>query len=102
MSTVTLRYLEEKLNRETPALRWSCEPVSTTNLVNGTSLPEEILVRAVKEGIPVKGSAFYLSGECLLRWGVDRSAAVICNEMTPAMAAPPQRSGADWDRLAEF
>jgi hypothetical protein len=102
MSTVTLRYLEERLKREAPALRWHCEPVQTGNLLQGTSLPEEIQIRATKEGIPVKESPFYLSGECLIRWGVDASATMICNEFTPSRTISQRRVGLDWDRLAEF
>ena len=100
MSTVSLRYLEDRLNREAPALRWSCEPVSNTQCVAGTTLPEEVQVRASRGGVPVEGSPVYLSGECLLRWGLDASANLIYNELTPFHAA--QRSLArDWDRLAE-
>lgn len=101
MSTVSLRYLEDRLSREAPALCWTCEPVSTAQTVAGTSLPEEIQVRASKEGVPVKGSPFYLSGECLLRWGLDASANLICNELSPLHAAR-RRAGMDWDRLAEI
>ena len=102
MSTMTLRYLEERLHREAPALNWKCEPVTTNQFLAGTSLPEEIQVRASKEGVPVKGSPFYLSGECLLRWGMDTSATLICNELTPSAHARSHRSALDWDRLAEF
>jgi hypothetical protein len=102
MSTVTLRYLEEKLNRETPALRWHCEPGTTGNLLEGTNLPEEIQVRATRGGIPIKENPFYLSGECLIRWGLDASASMICNEYAPHMATANPRPGLDWDRLAEF
>ena len=101
MSTVSLRYLEDRLNREAPAIRWSCEPVASTQCVAGTTLPEEIQVRASREGVPVKGSPFYLSGECLMRWGLDTSANIICNELTPIQAAR-RRVGTDWDRLAEI
>jgi hypothetical protein len=101
MRSVSLRYLEDRLNREAPALHWSCEPGSRTECVAGTSLPQEIQVRASKEGVPVKGSPFYLSGECLLRWGLDASANLICNELSPIHAAQ-RRSGMDWDRLAEI
>jgi hypothetical protein len=102
MSTVTLRYLEERLNREAPGLRWHCEPLSTKSVVEGTSLPQQIQVRASREGIPVGGSPFYLSGECLIRWGVDASASMICNELTPKVAAQQRVNGLDWDRLAEL
>jgi hypothetical protein len=51
--------------------------------------------------VPVKGSPFYLSGECLLRWGLDASANLIYNELGPVHAAR-QRTGMDWDRLAEI
>ena len=101
MSTVSLRFLEDRLNREAPAIRWSCEPVPSATNVAGTNLPEEIQVRASKAGVPVKGSPFYLSGECLLRWGVDTSANLICNELTPIHAAR-RHAGMDWDRLAEI
>jgi hypothetical protein len=101
MSTVSLRFLEDRLNREAPAIRWRCEPVSSGLNIAGTSLPQEIQVRASKEGVPVKGSPFYLSGECLLRWGLDASANLICNELGPVHAAR-QRTGMDWDRLAEI
>ena len=101
MSTVNLRFLEDRLNREAPAFRWSCEPVASTHNVDGTNLPQEIQVRASKEGVPVKGSPFYLSGECLLRWGLDASANIICNELGPIQAAQ-RRTGMDWDRLAEI
>lgn len=101
MSTVSLRYLEDRLSREAPAFHWKCEPVPSTQCVAGTSLPEEIQVRATRGGIPVKGSPFYLSGECLLRWGLDTSANLICNELTPVLAAR-RRTGMDWDRLAEI
>lgn len=101
MSTVSLRYLEDRLNREAPAIRWKCEPVTSAQCVAGTTLPEEIQVRASREGVPVKGSPFYLSGECLLRWGLDTSASIICNELTPIHAAR-RRAGMDWDRLAEI
>jgi hypothetical protein len=101
MRTISLRYLEERLNQEAPALRWKCEPISAHQLA-GTSLPEEIQVRASREGVPVKGSPFYLSGECLLRWGLDRSASLICNELTPSIHASRHSAGLDWDRLAEI
>lgn len=70
--------------------------------LEGTNLPQEIQVRASKEGVPVKGSPFYLSGECLMRWGMDASASLICNELTPKVHAKSHRSALDWDRLAEF
>jgi hypothetical protein len=101
MSTVSLRFLEERLNREAPAIRWSCEPVPSTDNLAGTSLPQEIQVRASREGVPVKGSPFYLSGECLLRWGLDTSANLICNELSP-IRAHRRGIGMDWDRLAEI
>jgi hypothetical protein len=102
MSTQTLRSLEERLNREAPAINWSCEPVMSAQCVAGTDLPVEIQVRASRQGIPVKGSPFYLSGECVRRWGVDTSANLICNELTPVMHTSYPRSGMDWDRLAEI
>jgi hypothetical protein len=102
MSTVTLRYLEDRLSREAPALNWKCEPVTANRCVAGTTLPQEIQVCASKEGRPVRGSPFYLSGECLLRWGLDASASLICNELTPNVHATRHRAGLDWDRLAEF
>jgi hypothetical protein len=102
MSTVTLRYLEERLNREAPGLRWQCEPVSAKDVVEGSTLPQQIQVRASRCGIPLGGSPFYLSGECLIRWGVDASASMICNELTPKMAASQRATGLDWDRLAEL
>src|SRR5687768_9828337 len=100
MSSITLRFLEDRLNREAPAISWKCEPVTTCELA-GTTLPEEIQVRASRHGVPVKGSPFYLSGECLLRWGLDTSANMICNELTP-MHAARRHAGMDWDRLAEI
>ncbi|MGV3771887.1 MAG: hypothetical protein ACO1QB_03235 [Verrucomicrobiales bacterium] len=102
MSTISLRYLEDRLNREAPALSWQCRPVQDTHCLNGTNLPEEIEVIAAKEGSQVKGSPFYLSGQCLMRWGVDASASMICNELTPTISSSPRRNGMDWDRLAEF
>ena len=101
MNTITLRFLEDRLNREAPALNWKCEPL-TSDQLPGTALPEEIQVRASREGVPVKGSPFYLSGECLLRWGLDRSASLICNELTPSVHASRHSAGLEWDRLAEF
>lgn len=102
MSTTSLRHLEDRLRHEAPAFTWECEPVTTNALLAGTNLPEEIQIRATKEGEPVKGSPVYLSGECLLRWGMDASAAMICNEITLTLHSPQPRSGLDWDRLAEF
>ena len=101
MSTQTLRSLEERLTREAPAIDWSCVPGISTECVAGTDLPAEIQVRASRQGVPVKGSPFFLSGESLKRWGVDTSATLICNELTPAIHAF-QRSGMEWDRLAEI
>jgi hypothetical protein len=101
MSTMTLRYLEERLSREAPALDWSCQPVAA-EMLTGTMLPQEIQISAKKEGVPVKGSPIYISGECLVRWGVDTSAALICNEVTPNIIASQHRQGMEWDRLAEF
>lgn len=101
MSITTLRYLEDRLSREAPKLSWQCEAISSSQ-VNGTKIPEEIQVRASREGVPVKGSPFYLSGECLLRWGVDVSASLICNELTPDVHAARVSAGFDWDRLAEI
>jgi len=100
MSTVSLSFLEDRLSREAPAIRWSCEPVASTQCVAGTTLPEEIEVRASRGGVPLKGSPFYLSGECLLRWGLEASATLICNELSPAHSR--RIRGQDWDRLAEF
>jgi hypothetical protein len=102
MSAQTLRSLEERLAHEAPAIHWSCEPVISAQYIDGTDLPAEIQVRASKQGIPVKGSPFILSGECLKRWGVDTSANLICNELTPVMHTVAPRSGMDWDRLAEI
>ena len=80
---------------------WICEPI-TRHQVAGTTLPEEIQVSASRGGVPVKGSPFYLSGECLLRWGLDSSASLICNELTPNIHASRHAVGMDWDRLAEI
>jgi hypothetical protein len=102
MKTMSLRYLEERLHREAPGLTWRCESVADSAVVAGTSLPVEIKIRASRQGAPVKGSPVYLSGECLLRWGLDASAALICNEVTPAAHPAARRAGLDWDRLAEF
>lgn len=102
MSTLSLRFLEERLSREAPAINWSCEPVTSEQCVAGTNLPEEIQVRASREGVPVTGSPFYLSGQCLIRWGVDASATLICNELTPSMIASRRGNTMDWDRLAEI
>jgi hypothetical protein len=102
MTPVSLRYLEERLEREAPAITWKCEPVNPGNLLPGTSLPEEIQVRASRGGIPVEGSPFYLSGECLVRWGLDTSASLICNELRPGIHAARHNAGLDWDRLAEI
>jgi hypothetical protein len=101
MSTQTLRSLEERLTREAPAIHWSCEAGTGAPCVAGTDLPAEIQVRASRQGVPVKGSPFHLSGECLKRWGVDTSANVICNELTPVVSAY-RGMGMDWDRLAEI
>jgi hypothetical protein len=102
MSTMSLDYLEQRLEREAPGFRWKCEPVRQNSLLSGTNLPEEIQVRATRGGIPVKGSPFYLSGECLMRWGLDASAALICNELTPNIHVRRHGAGLDWDRLAEI
>ena len=102
MSTQTLRSLEERLTREAPAIDWSCEPVTTERCTDESDLPTEIQVSASKQGVPVKGSPFYLSGESLKRWGVDTSANLICNELSPMMHTAFPRSGLDWDRLAEI
>src|SRR5690606_32937461 len=102
MSTQTLRSLEERLSREVPVLNWSCEPITATQCIAGTDLPTEIQVRASREGVPVKGSPFYLSGECLKRWGLDTSATLICNELAPNIEAARRMRGMDWDRLAEI
>jgi len=102
MSTVSLSYLEDRLNREAPALRWKCEAVTVDQCVAGTTLPEGIQVLASRQGVPVQGSPFYLSGECLLRWGLDASASLICNELTPHIHARRRSAGFDWDRLAEI
>jgi hypothetical protein len=102
MSTLSLRYLEERLVREAPGLNWKCEPVRQASLLSGTNLPEEIQVRASRGGVPVKGSPFYLSGECLVRWGLDASATMICNEITPSVHSTRHGAGLDWDRLAEI
>lgn len=101
MSLMNLRFFRERLEREAPALEWECEPVSRGLILPGTDLPEEIQVRASREGIQVKGSPFYLSGECLLRWGLDASAAMICNELTPSLHSR-EDARMDWDRLAEI
>jgi hypothetical protein len=94
MSTLSLHGLEERLVREAPGFNWICEAVSHSGPLNGTNIPQEIQVRATRKGVPVKGSPFYLSGECLVRWGFDTSAALICNELTP-------KSHPHGDRLAE-
>jgi hypothetical protein len=104
MSTISLRYLQERLNREAPAISWLCRPVQDTHCVHGTNLPEEIEVIAARNGEASPETSFFLSGQCLIRWGVDASATMICNEVTPTFttAAASQRRGMDWDRLAEF
>ena len=102
MSSISLIFLEERLVREAPNLAWKCESHLQTCLLRGTDLPEQIVVRATLGGVPVRNSPFYLSGECLIRWGVDASAALICNELTPAALSLNRAAGLDWDRLAEF
>ena len=102
MSTLSLRYLEERLDREAPGLKWECEPVHPADETNGMNLPEGIEIRATREGVPVSGSPFYLSGQCLKRWGLDASAAMICNELRPHGRWPRGNAGLDWDRLAEI
>lgn len=83
-------------------MSWTCAAARETAPLSGTNLPEQIEVRATQGGVPVRNSPFYLSGECLKRWGVDASATLICNEITPAAASRTRRAGLDWDRLAEF
>ena len=102
MRSPTLTFLEEKLRNEAPAISWHCEPATSGRAVPGTNLPEEIEVRASREGKPVKGSPYVLSGESLLRWGVDASAMLICKQLTPNALAMRMRAGLDWDRLAEI
>lgn len=102
MSKKTLRHLEERLRWEAPSLEWECGPVPGTPILAGTRLPEEVQICAWNGGIPVKGSPFYISGECLLRWGFDASVTLICNELTPGLHAHSDRTGMDWDRLAEI
>ena len=101
MSTQTLRSLEERLSREVPAISWHCEAGTSTQCVAGTDLPVEIHVLASKQGVPVKGSPFHLSGECLKRWGIDASANAICNELGTVMHSVRRRNDMDWDRLSE-
>jgi hypothetical protein len=76
--------------------------VESSDCIEGTTVPQEIQICASKEGVPVQGSPFYLSGECLLRWGLDASANVICNELTPSVHAARHRAGLDWDRLSDI
>lgn len=102
MRTLTLSFLEERLIREAPNLNWKCESHREACLLSGTNLPEQIVVRATQGGVPVRNSPFYLSGECLIRWGVDASASLICNELTPATVSLTRTAGLDWDRLAEI
>ena len=102
MISPSLRHLEERLQREVPSLEWECGPVPGTPLLCGTTLPEEIQISARSDGHSVKGSPFYISGECLLRWGIDASATLISNELTPSVHANHHRMAMDWDRLAEI
>ena len=102
MINSSLRLLQERLQREAPALEWECGPVPGAPMLLGTNLPEEIQIDARSNGLPVKGSPFYLSGECLLRWGCDASATLISNELTPSIHAYQHRMALDWDRLAEI
>jgi hypothetical protein len=100
MSTASLTFLQERLVREAPNFDWKCEPLQQGCYLQGTNLPEQIEVRATHAGAPRQNTTFYLSGECLKRWGVDASATMICNEVTAS--AQKRGRGLDWDRLAEF
>jgi hypothetical protein len=101
MTTITLRHLEERLQQEAPELTWTCEPIGGVS-IERCGLPERVQVLAMRQGLPVKGSPFYLSGASLLRWGVDRSVALICNELAPVLHGAQNRMGMEWDRLAEI
>lgn len=95
MSRICLRYLEVRLRREVPGVKWHCKPVLSAPMLAGTNLPVEIQVRATRRGSPVKGSPFYLNAECLVRWGLDTSATLILNELTPTIHATQHRAGLD-------
>ena len=103
MSTISLRNLQERLNREAPGLQWECDRGTRSQSTGGgAEAMTRIEVRASKQGVPVKGSPFYLSSECLARWGADASAALICNELAAGAGTSIHRSRVDWDRLAEI
>ncbi len=102
MSTLSLLTFEERLRREIPGWAWQCLATSNADCIAGTELPPEIEIRASNKGTPVPGTPMYLSGEMLKRWGIDSSARLICNEITPWLAANAQKAGLTWDKLAEI
>ena len=85
---------------EAPLLEWKCSPVPGTTELPGVGLPEEVQIMARHGAESLK--PFYLSGECILRLGLDVSATLVCNELTSSLGGKFQGTGIDWDRLAEI
>jgi hypothetical protein len=99
MSSKSLQEFEARLHRELPGFTWQCMPENTP-IVAGTDLPEGIEIRASREGSPI-GNPLYLSGNMLLRWGMDASARLVCNELSSALYAS-KHGQKPLDKLAEF
>lgn len=100
MITLTLQQLQSRLQRELPAYHWHCQPVDHAPCIAGTDLPLEIQVSATQSGCALSQS-FYISGNMLVRWGMDSSARLICNEMSPRLRQTRLGLGSDWDKLSE-
>jgi hypothetical protein len=101
MITLNLNQLQHRLQQELPAFHWQCQPVNHTACIAGTDLPEEIHVTATESGCALSKD-FYISGSMLMRWGMESSARIICNERSPKFQRTRFDAGADWDKLAEF
>ncbi|MEW6156501.1 MAG: hypothetical protein AB1813_03675 [Verrucomicrobiota bacterium] len=96
----TIKQLEDRLQRELPAFHWQCTPTLIHSSPEAVPICDEIEVRATRSGQDLPGSPFRFSTDLLHRWGVDASARLICNEVTPQPALHRQALG--WDKLAEF
>jgi hypothetical protein len=102
MSTISLDKFEKRLQQEIPVFAWQCKPTQHTDWIAGTELPEGIEISASEQGAPVPGTPLFLSGQMLVRWGMDSSARLICNEITPMLTASQMKAGMSWDKLGEF
>jgi hypothetical protein len=88
MTTVT--DLQQFLTKEHPTFHWRCWAE------DATSSTDNVYVEATINGRPIPHSPVQIKVSTLDRMGIESTAWLVSNELSPA------RADIDWDKLAEI